>query len=109
MHDVFEPRTEKVACEMFISGFRPRLEKVTCSSSLMLIYAKGQYRFTNETERKHEEICFFLTSELLSSPDGGHSIRWLTSFPSNSTIVVFTSSPFDGLFAFLTHDREVLT
>lgn len=40
---------------------RPRLEKVTCSSSLMLIYAKGHYRFTNETERKHEEICFFFS------------------------------------------------
>ena len=38
---------------------RPRLEKVTCSSSLMLNYAKGHYRFTNETERKHEEIFFF--------------------------------------------------
>jgi len=50
---------------------------------------------------------FLWGNNLLYSPDGGHSIRWLTSFPSNSTIVVFTSSPFDGLFAFLTHDREV--
>ena len=41
------------------------------------------------------------------SPDSGISIHWLTSFSGNSTITVFTSSPFDGTFAFLTDNQEV--
>ena len=41
------------------------------------------------------------------SPDGGISIHWLTDFPGNSTIMVFTSSPFDATFAFLTDNQEV--
>lgn len=43
----------------------------------------------------------------LLSPDGGHSFHWLTNFPGNSSIMVFTSSPFDGKFAFLTDDQQV--
>ena len=49
---------------------------------------------------------FFLFNPLIS-PDGGISIHWLTDFPGNSTIAVFTSSPFDGTFAFLTDSQEV--
>ena len=47
--------------------------------------------------------CLFF----LLSPDGGHSFRWLTNFPGNSGIMVFTSSPFNGKFAFLTDDQQV--
>ena len=47
--------------------------------------------------------CLFF----LLSPDGGHSFHWLTNFPGNSSIMVFTSSPFDGKFAFLTDDQQV--
>lgn len=41
------------------------------------------------------------------SPDGGMSIYWLTTFPGNSTIMVFTFSASDGTFAFLTDNQEV--
>ena len=41
------------------------------------------------------------------SPDGGISIHWLTDFPGNSTIMVFTSSASDGTYAFLTDNQEV--
>ncbi|KAJ7371019.1 hypothetical protein OS493_028176 [Desmophyllum pertusum] len=41
------------------------------------------------------------------NPDGGISIHWLTSFPGNSTITVYTSSLFDGTFAFLTDNQEI--
>ena len=49
----------------------------------------------------------FLTSNFLFSPDGGISIHWLTDFPGNSTIMVFTSCASDGTFAFLTDNQEV--
>ena len=48
--------------------------------------------------------CLFF----LLSPNGGNSIHWLTNFPGNSNIMVFTSTPFDGKFAFLTDDQQVL-
>ncbi|CAH3111707.1 unnamed protein product [Porites lobata] len=50
---------------------------------------------------------FVWGNALLYSPYGGHSIHWLTNFPGNSSIMVFTSSPFDGKFAFLTDDQQV--
>ncbi|XP_068749134.1 LOW QUALITY PROTEIN: cation channel sperm-associated auxiliary subunit gamma-like [Montipora capricornis] len=53
------------------------------------------------------DSLFLWGNNFLYSPDGGLSIHWLTSFPRNSTIVVFTSSPFDGTFAFLTNHQEV--
>ncbi|KAL9954498.1 hypothetical protein ACROYT_G042046 [Oculina patagonica] len=53
------------------------------------------------------DSLFIWGKALFYSPDGGISIHWLTDFPGNSTIMVFTSSPFDGMFAFLTDNQEV--
>lgn len=45
--------------------------------------------------------------QIFSSPDSGITVHWLISFSGNSTITVFTTSLFDGTFAFLTDSQEV--
>ena len=45
--------------------------------------------------------------QIFYSPDSGITVHWLISFSGNSTITVFTTSLFDGTFAFLTDSQEV--
>ena len=81
--------TAKFVCHEWSQWYWPYItNKLTCSSLSCLLIPTG---------------CLFF----LLSPDGGHSFHWLTNFPGNSSIMVFTSSPFDGKFAFLTDDQQV--
>lgn len=69
----------------------------------------GHFEVLLHGTRVCPNLIFAFYIRICSSPDGGVSLHWLTGYPGHSVITVFTCSPLDGTYAFLTELQEVGT